>query len=280
MGTLEDDHYATLQVTPLAEPEVVAAAYRALAKKYHPDRSSAPDAMQRMAQLNVAYQALRARTGSLPAAPSAAASEASSEAAAFFTHERVNPSASLEQVMAVVSRKVEAARQKLIDEVVRDGLPRDTAINLVRQTLNCSSPVGASAKSRRRGEPESRLRADTSYDEALQMVMAHAEIARNELADALVHDGLQRTTAVELVDSAFESIRRRPGNSASREARLTAEHLKQGASLEQSLQITTDKLRAALKLVIDELSRDGLPQQTAQQLCQAALEGIAATRRR
>jgi len=48
-------HYETLQVSPTAEPEVIAAAYRALAKKYHPDRSDAADAMGHMARLNAAY---------------------------------------------------------------------------------------------------------------------------------------------------------------------------------------------------------------------------------
>jgi len=280
MASVEDDHYATLQVTPLAEPEVVAAAYRALAKKYHPDRSSAADAMQRMAQINVAYQALRGRTGGLPAGGTVAESNSTAQPAAFFTRERVDPAASLEQVLAVVARKGDAARQKLGDEIGRDGLPHDTAANLVRQSLRETSGNSASAVSSRRGQSGGRIGASTSYDEALGIVTARAEAARNELADTLVQDGLQRTTAVELVDSAFESVRRRPGTATPQQARLSSEHLKPDASLEHGLQITASKLRAALKLVVDELEGDGVPQQTARQLTQAALEEMATARHR
>jgi curved DNA-binding protein CbpA len=52
------DYYRTLQVDPAAEPEVIAAAYRRLAQKYHPDASPAPDAHQRMAAINEAYSVL------------------------------------------------------------------------------------------------------------------------------------------------------------------------------------------------------------------------------
>ncbi len=49
------DYYKTLQVDPEAEPEVIAAAYRRLAAKYHPDVNKAPDAAARMRSLNEAY---------------------------------------------------------------------------------------------------------------------------------------------------------------------------------------------------------------------------------
>ena len=38
------DPYKTLQVDPEAEDEVIAAAYRRLARKYHPDANAGPDA--------------------------------------------------------------------------------------------------------------------------------------------------------------------------------------------------------------------------------------------
>ena len=44
-----DDLYQVLQVTPDAEPEVIRAAYRALAQKHHPD---AGGTQERMAALN------------------------------------------------------------------------------------------------------------------------------------------------------------------------------------------------------------------------------------
>jgi hypothetical protein len=51
------DYYEILQVSPGAEPEVIVAAYKGLAKKYHPDRSSADQA--RMMLINLASDVLR-----------------------------------------------------------------------------------------------------------------------------------------------------------------------------------------------------------------------------
>ncbi len=54
----ESDHYAVLQVERDAEPEVIEAAYRALARKYHPDVNRAGDAAERMRRLNESYRVL------------------------------------------------------------------------------------------------------------------------------------------------------------------------------------------------------------------------------
>jgi len=43
--------YQTLQVDPDADPEVIEAAFKRLAMKYHPDRSSDPDAPTRMREI-------------------------------------------------------------------------------------------------------------------------------------------------------------------------------------------------------------------------------------
>src|SRR5262249_59337592 len=51
--------YEILQVDPRAEPEVLEAAYRRLARKYHPDVSGTDDSAQRMKELNAAYQVLK-----------------------------------------------------------------------------------------------------------------------------------------------------------------------------------------------------------------------------
>jgi hypothetical protein len=50
--------YEVLQVSVKACPEVVQAAYRALARSYHPDVNSSPDAARQMRQLNAAYGVL------------------------------------------------------------------------------------------------------------------------------------------------------------------------------------------------------------------------------
>src|SRR5256885_2196936 len=51
--------YEILQVDPRAEPEVVEAAYRRLARKYHPDVASGDAGGERMKQINAAYEVLR-----------------------------------------------------------------------------------------------------------------------------------------------------------------------------------------------------------------------------
>ncbi len=57
---MTQDHYRVLQVDPSAEPEVIDRAYRALALKYHPDRTAGtPDAAgMRMRRINEAYSVL------------------------------------------------------------------------------------------------------------------------------------------------------------------------------------------------------------------------------
>ena len=53
-----DDMYEILQVHHAAEPEVVEAAYRRLARKYHPDVNKSAQAEGMMAALNRAYEVL------------------------------------------------------------------------------------------------------------------------------------------------------------------------------------------------------------------------------
>jgi curved DNA-binding protein CbpA len=53
------DPYAVLQVVPTAEQEVVHAAFKALALKYHPDHDATRRARDKMAELNKAYTLLR-----------------------------------------------------------------------------------------------------------------------------------------------------------------------------------------------------------------------------
>jgi curved DNA-binding protein CbpA len=77
------DAYKVLQVDSEAEDEVIQAAYRRLARKYHPDLTEAPDAASRMAAINAAwaligepaaraaYDLERAGTGTRAAAPGA-----------------------------------------------------------------------------------------------------------------------------------------------------------------------------------------------------------------
>ena len=54
--TPEIDPYKVLQVDPEAEDEVIQAAYRRLAQKYHPDRSPDADGRARMVAINAAWE--------------------------------------------------------------------------------------------------------------------------------------------------------------------------------------------------------------------------------
>ena len=52
------DPYKVLQVDPEAEDEVIAAAYRRLARKYHPDTAAGAEAIGRMQGINAAWEVL------------------------------------------------------------------------------------------------------------------------------------------------------------------------------------------------------------------------------
>ena len=50
------DPYKVLQVDHEAEDEVIQAAYRRLARKYHPDLAATPEAAERMSAINAAWE--------------------------------------------------------------------------------------------------------------------------------------------------------------------------------------------------------------------------------
>src|SRR5512144_1406605 len=50
------DPYKVLQVDSEAEDEVIQAAYRRLARKYHPDLAATPEAAAKMAAINAAWE--------------------------------------------------------------------------------------------------------------------------------------------------------------------------------------------------------------------------------
>jgi hypothetical protein len=53
------DPFAVLDLPPGATPDEIAAAYRRLAKRWHPDHGGGATAAARMAEINVAYDVLR-----------------------------------------------------------------------------------------------------------------------------------------------------------------------------------------------------------------------------
>jgi hypothetical protein len=56
---MADDPYKTLQVDPEADPEIIQAAYRRLARKFHPDVTPGAEAAARMTAINAAWRLLR-----------------------------------------------------------------------------------------------------------------------------------------------------------------------------------------------------------------------------
>jgi hypothetical protein len=63
------DPYAVLGVRPGSPESEVAAAYKELAKRWHPDRGAGEDGERRMAEINAAYDVLRAGDVHGPVAP-------------------------------------------------------------------------------------------------------------------------------------------------------------------------------------------------------------------
>src|SRR6266852_5743437 len=59
MPSSQEDYYKVLQVDPAADPDIIAVAYKRLARKYHPDTNPSPEATRRMQALNTAYAVLR-----------------------------------------------------------------------------------------------------------------------------------------------------------------------------------------------------------------------------
>ena len=53
-----EDYYEILQVSPSAEPEIIEAAYKRLAQKYHPDINKSPLAAEKMRKINIAHDFL------------------------------------------------------------------------------------------------------------------------------------------------------------------------------------------------------------------------------
>ncbi len=84
------DPYKILQVDPEAEDEVIAAAYRRLARKYHPDTATGVESVGRMEAINAAWEmvgdprkrAAHDRQRALEAAVSRSGAEAAPDAAA------------------------------------------------------------------------------------------------------------------------------------------------------------------------------------------------------
>ena len=271
--------YDTLQVSSSAEPEVVAAAYRALAKKYHPDRSNAPDAMSRMARLNIAYQTLRVKLSRnvFDEDPF----ETPIETVSLFTLEKIDASGSLEDVLQVVGRKVASARQHIIDEAVRAGVPRDIATSLVTQAVKEAYGVRTSRQPGDTSRPGERLDPNTSYDKAIEFTQQRTEAARSGVVDELIHSGLQRSAAVELVDAALDKMRKgRDTVQHNRKDRFSTDRVDLNGPLDKGVDVVLSKARAARQMLVDEIAQDGVPLRTAEQLVHTAFERLCQSTKR
>jgi curved DNA-binding protein CbpA len=52
-------HYKVLMLAEVADQEIISTVYRKLAQRFHPDVDPSPEAAQRMAAINEAYETLR-----------------------------------------------------------------------------------------------------------------------------------------------------------------------------------------------------------------------------
>ncbi len=57
-GRMERTFYDVLMISPQADRQIIGVVYRHLAKRYHPDKDTSPEAVARMAELNEAYAVL------------------------------------------------------------------------------------------------------------------------------------------------------------------------------------------------------------------------------
>ncbi len=124
--TRTPDYYRLLQVDPLAEEEVIEAAYRRLARKYHPDVYHGPDAIERMRELNLAYGVIG------------------------------NPAGRLAYDLA---RQREAARQELLASQTPGTLPRTTG----RQRAVTAADLAPKSASRTSGRQRAITPDDLAY---------------------------------------------------------------------------------------------------------------------
>lgn len=196
-------YYETLQVTPRAEPEVIAAAYKALARKYHPDKSKDPDAIAKMAKVNVAYEALCHPSDSPSHGPEAATT---GERQKPLTSEHIDLNAPLENSMKIVTKKAIAAREKLANELVKDGLQHNMAIDLADQAFE-SIAISRNRKGNVR-EPltTEHLDVNASLEDAMKVANRKANAARQRLVDELTKDGLQSHMAMDLANQALAGL--------------------------------------------------------------------------
>jgi len=137
------NYYRILQVDPAAEPEVITAAYKRLALKYHPDTSKSPDATRRMQDINEAYEILS------------------------------NP-ARKEQFDRELLRRREAKRAANMRRSPNEGEQQGPVRNEKRRQATQAEPVG------RRTEDEPRRRTATDADAEIQRNRAKADKQHEE----------------------------------------------------------------------------------------------------
>jgi hypothetical protein len=123
------DPFTILGVAPGAEARELNAAYRELAKRWHPDRRGGAEAQRRMAEINAAYDVLRAAAQHGWTPPAAAPAAAGSG----------GPGAWLEEPL----------RRALGPELL-DALERDEPVRLVCPASTWASPRAILAVTERR----------------------------------------------------------------------------------------------------------------------------------
>jgi len=223
-----------------------------------------------MARVNVAYEALS--SSDPPSHSAQAATKGDWQKPS--TSEHIDLNAPLEDSMKIVTKKAVAVRQRLANELVKDGLQHNTAIELADQAFESIAVFRSRRGNVREPLTAEHLDVNASLEDAMKVVSKKAGTARQRLVDELTKDGLQSHMATDLADQAFESIavsRSRRGNV--REP-LTAEHLDVNASLEDAMKVANNKANAARQRLVDELTKDGLQSHMAMDLANQAFASL------
>ena len=146
------DPYSILGIRPDSGEREVAAAYREQAKRWHPDRGGGEDAARRMAEINAAYDLLRAGA--------------------------MHGTAPLRPAPARHGRLPDAVRRALGPELLETLAP-DEAIRLVTPASTWASPRAVLAVTQRRllwlldDAPVARVRSLAFHDVAAVSVRVH-----------------------------------------------------------------------------------------------------------
>ena len=209
------DPYKVLQVDPEAEDEVLEAAYRRLARKYHPDLTTDPEAPTRMIALNRAWELLG--TSARRAAHDrerAARATATSRTAPPATARPASPSPSPDLATIIREEAARASRPRPAETVSSDWTSGRSATGSGYDPTTMRMPEGTGAAGPPPGNPSGTVLKFGRYDGWSMGEIARTDIEylewldrmpigrpyRDEIDQLLRRAGRRRSAAAEADD--------------------------------------------------------------------------------